>query len=415
MTDAPLKKSFARKYREVSDAASNLQSAMQQAFATILPRETSSRGIARRLSIDKMLGWQAQRIATAPDAATILSALPGDRGMALLIDALGHEVPSAAVVEEVRRADAALRGIFARDGASSREVLAIAAGGLDSKAQRRTLDRMLKVHFDSAVAIRGEVANAEVVTWIATPSRDDPSLVTLTNLYFVAGLRTIRPLGPRVIYRGISAASQVETSDWSLVDANAPVPLPLLVPEASTPDLDACEVEFKSTPRGGFVVADPDEHPSGTLTLGFADSIEGVGPIHRTEHDRTGELASQLAVPVKHFYLDVLFDMSLPPVEPNAALYFSAAQGIEHGEFAELRRFTGEVEGKFVRSPALPKSSGVDPEKHLALLEHGAQLVDRSLEDFRCFRMHIAYPPTYTRAVVRWLLPESEPADEAKA
>lgn len=79
---------------------------------------------------------------------------------------------------------------------------------------------------------------------------------------------------------------------------------------------------------------------------------------------------------------------------------------VEHGEYAELRRFAGEVEGRFVRSLSLPASAGVDAERHLALLEHGASLVGRPLDAFRCYRMHIAYPPAYTRAVVRWLLPE---------
>jgi len=41
------------------------------------------------------------------------------------------------------------------------------------------------------------------------------------------------------------------------------------------------------------------------------------------------------------------------------------------------------------------------------MLEHGAALVDRLLDACRGFRMRIADPPTFTRAVVRWLLPEA--------
>lgn len=41
------------------------------------------------------------------------------------------------------------------------------------------------------------------------------------------------------------------------------------------------------------------------------------------------------------------------------------------------------------------------------MLEHGAALVDRLLDAFRGFRMRIADLPTFTRAVVRWLLPEA--------
>lgn len=406
MTPPESAQPFIEKHREISAATIALQSALQQALDEIFPTEKSARSIARRLLIDKTLGWQTLRIATSPDPATILAALPGERGFQSLIAALEQQGVSAESIEPLRRASETLWRIFERFGSSPREILAIAAGGLDSQAQRRTLDRMLKVHFESAVAIRGEVAAAQVDTWIVTPSRENPSLATLVALPMLNGLRTIRPLGPRIVFRGASAAANALASEWSSVDAGARGPMPLVVPEASSPELDRCGLEFKTSPRGPFILADPDRHPAGSVTLGFADMLEGVGSIHRTEQDRTAELTTQLALPVRHFYFDVLFDESIPAVEPTAALYFSAAQGIEHGEFAELRRFTGEIEGRFVRSPALPKSSGVDAERHRALLQHGARLVDRPLEAFRCFRMHIAYPPSYSRAVVRWLLPE---------
>ncbi len=41
------------------------------------------------------------------------------------------------------------------------------------------------------------------------------------------------------------------------------------------------------------------------------------------------------------------------------------------------------------------------------MLEHGAAMIDRPLEAFRCFRMPVAHPPTLTRAVVKWLLPDA--------
>ena len=411
MTDPTPQTTFAEKYREVSHAALELQSTLQSSLASILPRETSSRGIARRLSLAKMLGWQTQRLVTAPDVPTILSALPGKRGMASLIEAIEREAPSAGSIEAIRKADAALRTLFDRQAASSREIRAIAAGGLDSKAQQRTLARMLKTHFETAVAIRGEVAASEVATWFVTPSKDNPTMASLASLTLMNGLRSIRPQGQRIVHRGFGGAAGVATGDYS---SNSPSALASvadaeenwIVPAASSPRLDQCGLALKSTPQGRFVLADPDQHPDGVLTLGFAGLLEDVGSLYRSPTDRTGEVAAQIATPTRHFCLNVMFDKSMPAVDPAAALYFAPAFGVEHGEHAELRRFTGEIDAGFVRSPALPKSSGVDSEKHLALLEHGARLVDRSLGDFRCYRMQIAYPPTFTRAVVRWLLPE---------
>lgn len=406
MTSTTPTQTFVEKHREIAAATMALQAALQETLGQIFRGDKSARSIARRLSIDKTLGWQTLRVATSPDVATILAALPGERGFLSLIDAIEKQGVSATAIESLRAARTALWKIFERFGSSPREILAIASGGLDDARQRRALNRMLKLQFESSVAIRGEVAAAEVAAWFVTPSKQDPSLATLAGLYMVTGLRTIRPLGPRIIYRGATVASGVETSDFAAVEIGRGDSMPFLVPQASSPGLDHGGLTLKSTPRGRFVLADPDSHPDGMLTLGFADRFEAVGSIYRTESDRTGELASQLALPVKHFFFDVFLDKSMPAVEPTASLYFSAAQGIEHGEYAELRRFTGEVEGRFVRSLALPASAGVDAERHRALLEHGASLAGRPLDAFRCYRMHLTCPPTYTRAVVRWLLPE---------
>ncbi len=406
MADAPPEFSFPQKHREFAEATMSLQRTLRDTFAEILPHEYSARSIARRLSIGKTLGWQLLRIATSPDAATILSAFPGERPMTQVLESLGTQGVSAEAIAGLDRAARTLRGLFERYGASSREVLTIAAGGLDDQARRRHHAKMLRMHFESSVAIRGELANAQIGAWMVAPSRQDPSLVDLVGLNMLDGFRTIRPLGPRVVHRGVSVDRDAVTADWSKVDRGDAAGIPALVPVASTPDLGDTAVQVRSSPQGYFVLADPDEHPDRTLTLTFGSHIEAVGSIHRTAQDRTGELTCQLAVPSRHLYFDILFHADIPPVEPAAALYFAANQGVEYGEYAELRRFTGEIEGRFVRSRKLPAAVKVDPAKHAAMLEHGAAMIDRPLEAFRCFRMHIAYPPSYTRAVVRWLLPD---------
>jgi hypothetical protein len=181
---------------------------------------------------------------------------------------------------------------------------------------------------------------------------------------------------------------------------------PALVPAASSPQLDRAGLEVKKTQNGWFVLADPDQHPAESLTLGFCETIEEIGSVHRTEGDRFGELAMQVSSPLRHAYVDVLFDKSLPAVEPSPAMYFAAINGLEHGEYRELRRFSGEFHGGFVDSPRVSMHSRPDAARYAKLLAHGASLVGRKPGDFRCYRAHISHPPMLTRAVVRWLLPE---------
>lgn len=54
--------SFARKHHDVSKAAHALQESLREAFAEFLKGDVGGRSVARRLGVDKMLGWQAHRI-----------------------------------------------------------------------------------------------------------------------------------------------------------------------------------------------------------------------------------------------------------------------------------------------------------------------------------------------------------------
>jgi len=408
MTDPPHQPefTFARKHQEISRAAMDLQIALKTALDEILPHEFSARSIGRRLAIDKTLGWKVLRMATSPDSATILTALPGDRAMRGLLDALAAADISPDAVAGIEDAASRLRSTFSKHGTSPQEITAIAAGGLDSQTRRRHHAKMLKMHFDSAVAIHGEMMSAQVDAWLVAPSASDESLVDLSSVSMREGFRTIRPLGPRVVHRGASIDRDAETSDWSKVDRADVTTIPAFLPAAGTPDLGDTAVQVRHSANGCFVLADPDDHPSKSLTLAFGDHLPAVGAIHRTDEHRTAELTTQVTLPTRNLYFDVLFHESIPPVEPVAAMYFSAMQGVEYGAYAELRRFTGEIDGRFVRTTRLPVSAKVDPEKHAAALTHAARTIGRPLAEFRCFRMHVAYPPSFTRAVVRWMLPE---------
>lgn len=396
---------FARKHHDVSKAAHALQESLRGAFAEFLKGDVGGRSVARRLGVDKMLGWQAHRIATAPDPATIVSALPGERGMILLIEALRAVGVSDVAIGRVETATTGLWRIFDQSNASRQEIAAIAAGGLDSTAQQRHQAKVKKAHFESTVALRGEVMNATVSTWFVTPARTNPALVSLVSLEMQDGFRTIRPLGPRPVHRGVALDPQAEAGEWSRIDISADNPIPSLVPQASTPDLGPNVIEVLSGSSGTLVLADPDAYRGGSLTLTFADLIEAIGPWHATPGHRTAELSTQIATPMRDLWFDVFFDERLAQVDPSGAIYFAAGHGVEYGEHAELRRFPTEIDGRFVRSTTLPATAKVDAGMHAAMLEHGAAMIDRPLEAFRCFRMHIKHPPAFTRAVVRWLLP----------
>ncbi len=401
---------FSKKHEQISSAAMSLQAAMRRSILSIVPHEPGARSLARGLSIDKMLGWQAHRIAAATDAATVLSALPGERGMNLLVKAFAERGCDATIVEALREAAKRLRGAVNHSGATAREIRAIAAGGLDTEAQRRHLERSMKTLHESTVAVRGEVESSEAAAWFVMPAREDPSLASLLSLFLITGLRTIRPLGPRPIYKGVSTYRGKDAWERLKRRRSDRGRIPWMVPEACSPEIDREMVDMQETPNGFLVTADPDLHPTRQLTLGFADLIEGIGSLYETEKDREAELSMQLVMPMRRLQLDIFLHESLPPIDPQLALYFVGGLRLEHGKHQELRRVAGEFEGRFIRSPRTSIASQVDGDRYLKLLEHGTKIAGHPLDAFRCYRSSIAYPPTYTRAVVRWLLPEKPSA-----
>jgi hypothetical protein len=154
--------SFAAKHQEVSREAVRIQAAFRRGLEAVFPHESSGRSLARGLGLDKTLGWRVQRVANATDAATVLAALPGHRGVNLFLASLAAREADPAVLAEIRAAVAAFAGAADRAGVHPREMAAIAAGGLDSRDERKAMARTLKAHHELSVRIRGEFETLRV-------------------------------------------------------------------------------------------------------------------------------------------------------------------------------------------------------------------------------------------------------------
>lgn len=155
---------FDEKHRDIARAAAALQRCLNLALTEVVVGERGARSIARRLGIDKMLGSQAMRIASGTDAADILSAMPGGRGAKTLIESLKVAGAHPSTIAALERAIADLQGIIASLNVSPLQLSAMAASGRDSEAQERQLAKAQKLYFESGAALRGEMADAIVVS-----------------------------------------------------------------------------------------------------------------------------------------------------------------------------------------------------------------------------------------------------------
>lgn len=378
-------------------------SALQACVGPLLADHGSSRALGRALSIDKMLAWQAFTIATAHDPGAILAALPGKPGVETILVALRRAGYDTAPVQA---ALATLdRALDSRQITRS-QLRAMAVGGGDAEARRRTERRLHRQAFKANSAIRGAWIGGRVGTMLVFPGTR-PGLASVTALTLVHGLVRSVAMGPVPIYvplvsvrDGDAASRRVGTAEGDPSWCRA------LVPSISSLPLSPGEVTMVTALGSQAVLVDPDPHRRSAIDLSFAETIRDAGPIRRTEQSGEALWFMPLTLPMEMAVLDVLVHRSLGEVVPSAQQYFSLTPGQLPPDQPELLRYPVELEAGWVRSARLPRRIVAATPMYERLLEHGATISGTSLRDFRHYRVQQEYPPTPTSLVVRWQLPE---------
>lgn len=384
-----------------------VQAALHAALEPRLPEDFSARSFARLLKLDKSLGWNVHRMTFATDPATVLSALPGKRGQRTLRDGLVAAGCATPAIDAVDEALGALLATIESRRISSRELKAMAAGGLDSEAQRREMARRQKAAFDANAALRGCAIVERVACYLVAPNADAPETVDLVALSLIGGIVKLRPCGPLPAYvptRSTAAGSAPSPRGGPLGDHPA---CPFLVRAASSPDLlDSELVQAYATPprRDEAFLADASEHRKSPLILAFGESMRSVGSIRRTPADSTANLIKPILGPTGRLVYDVLLHRSLPSVEPTASCFLHLVPREVQLEFSELARLPVVLEAGWAKSTAIRGNAPVH-EAYQTLLARGAAEVRSEIADFRVFRVTVDHPPAPSALRVRWNLP----------
>lgn len=397
---------FREVFADVARAAMRVQGALHAALEPRLPEDFSARSFARLLKLDKSLGWNVHRMTFATDPATVLSALPGKRGQRTLRDGLVSAGCTPASIEAV---DEALDGLLATIESrriSSRELKAMAAGGLDSEAQRREMSRRQKAAYEANAALRGSAIVERVASYIVAPSAET-GRVDLVAVSLIGGIVKLRPCGP------IPAYIPTQTFEPGAPPSARGGPLgddprcPFLVPEASSPDLADSELvqAFATPPRTDSVfLADANEQRKTPLILAFGESIRGAGTARRAANDATVNLVKPILGATQRLTFDILYHRGLPAVEPSPACFMHIAPREVQLEFSELARLPVVLEAGWAKSTAIRGNAPVH-EAYQTLLARGAAEVGSEVADFRVYRVTIDHPPAPSAVRVRWNLP----------
>ncbi|MEY3022375.1 MAG: hypothetical protein RIS86_1573 [Planctomycetota bacterium] len=397
---------FREVFADVAKAAMRVQATLHGALRPRLPVDFSARSFARLLKLDKSLGWHIHRMTFASDPAAVLSALPGKRGLRSLREGLVNAGCAADAIVAVDGALDDLQRTIETRRISSRELRAMASGGLDSDTQRRETARRQRAAHEANAALRGSSITDRVASYLVAPSQS-AGKVDLAALSLICGVVKIRPCGPLPAYiptQTIAGGSEPSARGGPLGDDPR---CPYLHRPSTSADLADSELldEPVPTPSADRVyLVDAAEHRKTPLHLGFGEVVRAVGSATRTEQDRMVNLVKPVLGPTRHLTYDILYHRSLPAVEPSAACYAHLAPQHLRIEFSELARLPVVLESGWAKGTAI-RGNAVLHGAYQSLLERGAEALDSKLEDFRVFRVTIEHPPAPLAVRVRWNLP----------
>ena len=400
---------FVRLAREAIDFRDRLREAVEPR----LPSATSARSFARFLGVDKSFGWSLFRAMNATDAAGVMASMPGRRGVRILRDGLHaagcDAIQIARVIETLERLH---EGVGDRSRPTA-DLLAMAAGSLDSAESAQSMARLQRQAFETVSRLRGASIDARVVALMFAPSARE-GFADFATLTIQHRIRRFRPGGIIHVYAAGMAAGDVEAfgeeQDGSAAESEAAEDsLPMLVRSASSPDLD--DRELMSLPimdgrRGA--VADPDVERSTPLTLSFAEFMREAGPVRRSPNAPEASNFSakvSLPVPTARVIFDVWMERSLPPVDPQAGIFLHSSPMKLPSEMVELTRFPWQKAFRSVRRRQLPEEYADADAAYQHLVAMAARKLGVEESGFRLQRLEVAYPPPPSSVVVRWRLP----------
>jgi hypothetical protein len=349
--------------------------------------------ISRGLGIDMKLAWKASHLANSAAPFDAVRHLPGTAGMRILLEAAAARGCARDVVGRAERAFDAVRSFISRRAGSRRAFESMVAG-IEGARDRRLEQEHRRLLFDGASSVWGMRADLLYRFDVLFPSSISGLLdcVTVRSMVGARRLRggVILPFPrPRIIDdRGQETRIVL---DEPLAPAVKAGELPIMAEFCVGP-----VPVFKLRRIGDAVIheaAATESADPAPFTITTGEVLRAVQPTRVTEDTHGIFQLMRLRMPAERAVFDVLVhdDLLDPGVEPDVYLssdLHGTAQGV-----GDVRRVRMPVS---IRCESLPTDAATEVD-HLGRLDG---IVDRAmvvagarLEDFRWFRLELAYPP----------------------
>ena len=377
-----------------------LRGSLVGALAQLGADPASPRGLARILGLDKTLAWKLSKIARAPRAAAAVPHVPGPGGVRLLLAALKRSGVDRAAGEAVRRAFAEFDSLVALH-AGDRATLAAMVEGADEAGGLASR----KLSFQGNSATWGIRARTHFGAQFIAPSRDRPGRADIAALAGLVDLRRLRPEArwPLIFHvpygEGMGLGAERPIDEAVQEDAEPP----LLRRFCSDP-LPAIE----AVPVPGGTLFELSQGPVGNtaaFTCAFGFFARAHVLTHRTPGDEHAEHFLVLTTPCEVAQIDLFVHRELPFELPPELLVLSRMElGVDLPP-AIQRRYRLPLDRPVqALGQGLTVAASAHVPRYLEMLGAVYERVGWEPEEFRGFRVELAFPPIPTVPMLRYPL-----------
>ena len=362
--------------------------------------------LARELEIDKTLAWRAVRLARATDPWEAAAHVPGPAGFRILIEAFVRSGAEASALDALRVAVDDFDAMV-RTHAGDRPTLdLLLASSAPQRMDGKQLEAGRRQAFRGGSAVWGVQARTRYLARAIAPNREEPDLADLASIAGFLDFRRLRPVTAWPLLHLVTYQDGVEIGVFEpMVPVRDGAP-PVLEEFSSGPLPD-----FGSVREGRDLYFTLPEGPvgnTGTFSCAFGWLDRHVGPLHA---ERAGDVAENYAVcttPVELLQFDLFVHHDIPlPAVPGVSL-----QAEMPGPRFQLASHTPArdlpLAERVLELGAPPEVSTPHVPRYDRIAARVCAALDRTLEEFRGFRVVVRYPSVPTRVVLSFPLTPRE-------
>ena len=411
MTDA-FDTGYAADLAAMEERSIALSAATYDAIHATVVDPTAIRACGRVLGISRTLASKILRLSTATDLAVVLTVMPGKRGWQTVLDALRRTKCDARLIGRLQEEIARFDSTAEKRGIDREALVAMAGGGLDSKASRQEHRRLREQAFHAMSMTWGVLAEVRLASFLVLPSGSNDFL----DIESVSSLRGLHRIGP-----GPNPRIQMSTGAFLASKERRQDPAgprnaagDWYDSRHSTRGIES-ELQVHDDPAGRHVHFEgANTSKTRKVDVVFREHLEKAGYQHARVPRELGNFGAGILLPSRWFVLEVLVDREIPWNDPPEASSFSQLPGMAHRyRWPEMQRLPMTESAQCGIDADLPDELDSFRVPHHAVLADAADRLGRTLADFNTHIVAVPWPILSSNIQIQWRLPSTDPGSGA--